>query len=97
MRRSKPMSIGELWSGFVSENPARMRRLTEARVPDVWQAMMGPAVMSLTSSVELRNGTLYVALTSSVLRQELFMRRADMMHELNKRLGMDVVRAIVIR
>lgn len=48
MRRSRPMSIGELWSGFVEENPTRMRRLAEARIPDLWPEVVGPGAASLT-------------------------------------------------
>ena len=60
MRRSRPMSIGELWSGFVEENPTRMRRLAEARIPDLWPEVVGPGAASLTRSLTMRNGVVDV-------------------------------------
>ena len=97
MRRSRPMSIGELWSGFVEENPTRMRRLAEARIPDLWPEVVGPGAASLTRSLTMRNGVLYVALTSSVARHDIFMRRTELRHRLNELLGMNVVSNIIVK
>ena len=97
MRRSKPVTIGELWSGFVKENPAITQRLCESRIPDVWNEIVGPSVASLTTSVTMRNGILNVSLSSSVARHELFMRRAELRDEINKRLGMNVVSNVILK
>lgn len=97
MRRSRPVRIGELWSGFVDENPLRMRRLCEARIPEVWRESVGEAICSLTSSLSVRNGILYVKITSSVARHDIFMRRSAIMNDLNMRLGMNVISGIVVK
>ncbi len=91
------MSIGELWKGFVEEHPMRMRRLAEARIPDLWPEAVGPAVASLTRSLQVRNGVLYVALISSVARHDIFMRRAELQRVLNERLGMNVISNIIVK
>ena len=91
MRRSRPMSIGELWSGFVEENPTRMRRLAEARIPDLWPEVVGPGAASLTRSLTMRNGVL------SVSRHDIFMRRTELRHRLNELLGMNVVSNIIVK
>ena len=103
MRRSRPMSIGELWSGFVEENPTRMRRLAEARIPDLWRYAAPYVVFAigdpdtLYSALTMRNGVLYVALTSSVARHDIFMRRTELRHRLNELLGMNVVSNIIVK
>lgn len=97
MRRSKPVRIGELWSGFVDENPGVSRRLREAQVPEAWAAAVGPAMNTLTRSVEVKNGILHVAMTSSVARQELFMRREELKNKLNAQLGAMVINSVIIK
>lgn len=97
MRRSKPVRIGELWSGFVKENPAITRKLCESRIPDEWNEIVGASVASLTTSVVMRNGILTVSLSSSVARHELFMRRAELRDELNRRLGMNIVSNVILK
>lgn len=97
MRRSKPVRIGELWSGFVRENPVREQKLCEARIPDVWLKVNGTAVASLTISLTIKNGILYVAMSSSVARHEIFMRRAALKDRLNLELGHHIINNIIVR
>ena len=97
MRRSRPVRIGELWSGFVDENPLRMRRMCEARIPEIWFETVGEAVGALTSSLNIHNGILYVKITSSVARHDIFMRRMAIQSELNRRLGMNVISGIIVK
>lgn len=97
MRRSTPVRIGDLWSGFVESNPTRMRRICEARIPELWPEVAGAATASLTTSLDIRNGILYVSLSSSVARHDLFMRRAELREELNRRLGMNIVGSVIVK
>lgn len=97
MRRSKPVRIGELWSGFVDQSPQLTRGLCEARIPEVWPKVVGVPMASLTSSLEVRSGILHVAVSSSAARQELFMRREQIRVRLNTELGMNVVRSVIIK
>ncbi len=91
------MRIGELWSGFVAGSPRMNERLCEARIPEVWRKILGAPVMSLTRSLEVKNGILHVAMTSSVARQEIFMRREDIRQRLNAELGMAVIKSVIVR
>ncbi len=97
MRRSKPVRIGDLWSGFVGDSPGLTRGLCEARIPEVWPEVAGRAAASLTSSLEMRNGILTARITSSAARHELFMRREELRVKLNKELGMNVVRTVIVK
>jgi len=97
VRRSKPVSIGDLWSGFVGDSPGLTRGLCEARIPEVWPKVAGGPVASLTSSLEIKNGILTVRITSSAARHELFMRREDIKAKINKELGMSVVRSVIVK
>ncbi len=72
-------------------------RLCEARVPEAWRKLTGEAVMSLTRSLEVKNGILHVAMSSSVARQEIFMRREELRRQLNTELGAAVIRSIIVR
>lgn len=75
----------------------RTRRLCEARIPELWNDTAGPAIASLTTSVSMKNGILYIALSSSVARHDIFMRRAELQRELNRRLGMNVIANIIVK
>jgi predicted nucleic acid-binding Zn ribbon protein len=97
MRRSKPVKIGDLWSGFVEESPRLTRGLCEARIPEVWPVLVGAGVASLTVGMEITNGVLTVRLSSSAARHEVFMRREELRVKLNEALGMTVVRVLLVK
>jgi len=59
--------------------------------------VVGPAIASYTDGLFVRNQTLYVHLTSSVLRQELMMGRDLLVRNLNRHVGAQVITNIVFR
>ncbi len=91
------MRLGELWDDYLRDAPGIARKIAEAKVSDAWPAVAGRTAAAYTASIEVRNGVLHVHVTSSVVRSELFMRRAALAAALNRAVGMEVVRTIIIR
>jgi hypothetical protein len=58
---------------------------------------MGNNVNSYTNEIVLKKNTLYVNLSSSVLRQELSFGKQKIIDLLNKELGKTVIKKIVLR
>lgn len=67
----------------------------EAR--DAWKSIMGPGVSNYTTAVDLRGETLYISLSSSVLREELSLGRSKIIKMLNEELGKELVKRLVLR
>ena len=73
------------------------RPLNEKRLIDAWPAVLGNNIVQYTSDLSIRNRVLYVALTSSVLRHDLFLSREEIKNSLNKHVGVEVIVDIVFR
>lgn len=58
---------------------------------------MGNGVNNYTTAIELRNDTLFVSLSSSVLREELSLGKSKIIKLLNEELGKDLITKIVLR
>ena len=58
---------------------------------------MGNGVNNYTTAVELRNETLFVSLSSSVLREELSLGKTKIIAMLNEELGKDLIKKLVLR
>mgnify|MGYP000102129895 CR=1 FL=1 len=71
--------------------------LNEYRLVDAWKDVVGPAVARYTLNLFIRNQTLCVQLSSSVLRQELMMYRKQLVKSLNDRVGAQVIVDIEFR
>ena len=96
MRRTKPATIGEILEEFF-HRPYIAAKLAEGHLPDYWREIVGERIAANTSSLRLENHILHVHIDSSVLRQEVFFHRDDIMQRLNMRAGHRIVNVIIVR
>lgn len=96
MRRTKPMLIGDILDEFF-RRPYVAAKIAEAKLPDYWREIVGDRVAGITTECRLDRHILYIGIQSSVVRQELFYRRDYLQAELNRRAGMQLINAVIIR
>ena len=96
MKRTEPKILGDILREFF-ERPFVARKLAEGRLPELWADVVGAHIASLTHSIELKNGILYIGISSSVARQEIFFRRDELMTILNERSGHRIINAIIVK
>lgn len=89
-------SLSEALNAFIKENKLQ-KGMDKVMVRDAWEKIMGNGVNNYTTSVELRNNTLFVSLSSSVLREELSHGKSKIIDMLNEELKKDLVKKIVLR
>ncbi len=95
-RKKNNLSLKEALNEFISTNRLQ-GGIDKVNVKEAWVKLMGNGVNNYTTAVELRNETLYVSLSSSVLREELSHGRSKIITMLNEELGKDLVKQIVLR
>lgn len=71
--------------------------MDQIEVKEAWKNLMGNGVNSYTKNVLLKGTTLYVELTSSVLREELSFGKEKIIKMINDELRRDVVAVVVLR
>ena len=96
MRRTKAMMMGELLEDFFSR-PWVAAKVAEGRLPEVWRECVGDLAADQTTHFELRGRILNVRIASSVLRNELFLRRAELCDELNRRSKVPLIEQITVK
>jgi len=72
-------------------------KMLENRVVRLWEQVIGKTVAKATTEIFMHNGTLYLRINSSVMRNELLMLKDKIIDALNKEVGHQVVMDIVIR
>lgn len=95
MRRSSIMKIGDLLGDLIRNSPLELR-LKEVAVKEHWYEMMGQLDRYITS-VRIEKGVLFVDVSSSVVKSELFMNREELLTRLNERAGEHLITKIVFR
>ncbi len=96
MRRTKTMLMGDLLEEFF-RRPYIAAKIAEGKLPDTWRAIVGDRAADVTTELRLDRHILYVRIQSSVLRSELFYQRDALRDEINRRSGMQLVNAVIVR
>lgn len=95
-RNNEHISIGDALQEFVQNNKLQ-KGLDKVHVREVWNSQMGPAIEKYTTAIKLEKNTLYIQLSSSVLREELSYGKEKIIKMLNEELGRDLIQKLVLR
>jgi DNA-binding sugar fermentation-stimulating protein len=95
-RKNDDTSISEVLKAFIEKNKLQ-HGIDAVDVKQAWANLMGNGVNNYTKEVILQKKTLYVWLTSSVLREELSYGKQKIIIMLNEELGKEVVTDLVFR
>jgi Dna[CI] antecedent, DciA len=95
-RLNNQNTVGDVLKHIIEVNKLQTG-LNQIDVREAWKNLMGNGVNSYTQDVVLKGNILYVALTSSVLREELSHGKSKIIAMINEELRRDVVRDVVLR
>lgn len=95
-RNNEHISIKDALKEFVKTNKLE-KGLDKVNAAEAWAKLMGNGVNNYTTSVRLERETLYVQLSSSVLREELSYGKQKIIDMLNDELGKVIIKKLVLR
>lgn len=95
-RTSNESPISDVLKEFIEKNNLQAG-MDKIDVQDAWKSLMGNGVNSYTKEVVLKGTTLYVALTSAVLREELSYGKQKIIKMINEEIGKEVIKDVVLR
>lgn len=95
-RNNEHLSISDALKEFVETNKLE-KGLDKINVADAWTKLMGNGVNNYTTSVNLERETLYIKLSSSVLREELSYGKQKIINMLNEELGKEIIKKLILR
>jgi hypothetical protein len=95
-RVSNEGSIGDVLKEFIEKNKLQAG-MDKIDVEGAWKSLMGNGVNSYTKEVVLKGTTLYVSLTSAVLREELSYGKQKIIKMINEELRKEVIKEVILR
>ncbi len=96
MERSNTQSIADAIRAYLKESKLE-KPLKERQLVRSWETLLGKSVSRATSKIYLKDGKLFVHLSSSVVKNELYMLKDEICKKLNDAAGEELVREIVLR
>lgn len=95
-RENDNLSMKEALSAFIQKNKLE-KGMDKVEAREAWARLMGNGVNNYTTDIELRNDTLFISLSSSVLREELSLGKTKIIAMINEEIGKDLVKKLVLR
>jgi hypothetical protein len=95
-RTSNENSISEVLKMFIETNNLQIG-IDRVSIQEAWYNLLGNGIKSYTQEVVLKNSTLYVKLSSAVVREELSMGKQKIIDMLNDEMGKQVITDLILR
>ncbi len=95
-RHAENISIGDALKEFIETNRLE-KGLDKVNAKEAWDNVMGTAISKYTTDIKLDRDTLFVQLSSSVLREELSYGKDKIIKLLNEEIGKDLITKLVLR
>ncbi|GAB1415303.1 hypothetical protein MASR2M117_07090 [Paludibacter sp.] len=96
MRRRETENIKYVILQFLKQRKLD-KPLMERKIIEAWSIVLGKNISKYTTNLVVKNRKLYVEISSSVLRHDLFMSRDEIVTSLNKQAGGNVIDEVVFR
>ena len=96
MRHSNQQTLGEVIREFL-KNFGLEEKVTETRIADAWEKVMGQGISRYTQRIVLKGKTLTIHLTSPALRQELSFGKTKIIRMINEVFDKEVIEDIHFR
>lgn len=96
MRRSNTQSLSDVIREYVKGTSIE-GKLKEVDVVQSWEELLGKTIAHYTRNISLKSKVLFVEISSSVVKNELFMMREEIRRKLNERAGEEMVSKIIFK
>lgn len=73
------------------------KKLNDKHIVDAWPKILGDNISEYTTEISIKNRILYVSISSSVLRHDLFLSKDQIKNSLNAEVGAEVIKDIIFR
>lgn len=92
----KPKPISKVFLEFV-ESRNLTERLAESSIPLHWKEVVGDVISSKARVKKFEEGKLYITTKSSTWKAEILLRKETIIFNLNKILGKQIIKELVIK
>ncbi len=95
MRNTNEQSLKEVIDQLIDSYKIR-GKMNEVKVKNIWEQLMGPAIANRTTSITIKDTSLYIKVSSAPLREELLFQREKIKELMNKELGSNYISEVVL-
>lgn len=96
VRKPKPESVATVIQRVI-DNFGLKKRYDQERIVQQWSNIVGETIARRAKATKMQNGKLYVSVDRPTWRNELILRKKDILRKINSIMKHDVVKDIIFR
>ena len=96
MRRPKPESVAAIIQRLIDDLGLK-KRYDQERIVQQWSEIVGERIACRAEAMRIENGKLYVNVDRPTWRNELILRKRDILKQINAVMKHEVVKDIIFR
>ena len=96
MKRNSECTVNVAIAEFLDKNRLK-EGVTKYQIAGIWAEVVGKPIARYTKRTELDNKKLTVYTSSPIVRKELMMLKSEIMEQVNKKIGQELVKDVVVK
>jgi predicted nucleic acid-binding Zn ribbon protein len=96
MEKTNTRQIREILLEFLRENKLDSK-FRERNLVGSWEELMGKTISKATKNIYIKDRKLFVVISSSVIRNELYMLKNEIVRKLNERAGEAIISDLILK
>lgn len=93
-RSTKSLPLKDAIDAFLNSFNLQSK-FDESYLVTYWEKIMGASIAKRTEKIYIKNGTLFLQISSAPLRQELLLAKTKLISLLNTEIGKDIISEVV--
>ena len=94
MKKRKPQKLGDILRSVLSER-GYLKQCLEAEIISQWPDIVGEKIADVTECTDVRNGIMYVKVSSSSWRNEISFLKKEIMDKIKKETRCKTIKDII--
>tara|TARA_Y100000385_G_scaffold283997_1_gene341198 strand:+ start:286 stop:585 length:300 start_codon:yes stop_codon:yes gene_type:complete len=95
-RNSKEEKLADVVEKFINSSGLK-KRFTEHEVITIFKNIVGPFLMKKVINIYVKNGKLFLKLTSAPFKEEIKMQKTKLLSQINNALGSNYLIDVVVQ
>ena len=95
-RHNNSRSIKDIL-GEIIKQPVYSKGINDVLIIKAWGEVLGQSVMNITTNIYIKERILFVNINSSVIRNELYLNKKEIIDSINDYVGSKVIYEIILR
>ena len=95
-KRDNTQKLSSIINKVINKNNLR-HKIDQLNIIDIWRDIIGESIHKYVKEEKVKDYTLYIKLKSSVVRNEISYNKSRIIEKINKKIGKQAIKEIILK